>query len=67
MDPDPVSDPAIFVTDLQDANKKNSFSSYYFVKVHLYHFSKTKSHKEVTKQYGRNQGFLLFLLDDRRI
>jgi hypothetical protein len=52
MDPDP--DPAIFVTDLQDANKEQiflqSFSAYYFLKVHLHHFSKIKSQKEVTKQ-----------------
>jgi len=52
MDPDP--DPAIFVIDIPDANKKliflNSFSAYYFWKVHLHHFSKIKSQKEVTKQ-----------------
>jgi hypothetical protein len=38
----PDSDPAIFVIDLQDVNKKlfflNSFSAYYFLKVHLHHF-----------------------------
>jgi hypothetical protein len=50
MDPDTAPDPAIFVTDLQDANKKLFFSAYYFFKVHLHHFSETKSHKEVTKQ-----------------
>jgi hypothetical protein len=47
MDPDP--DPAIFVIDLQDANKKlifnTIFSAYYFLKVHLHHFSKIKSQK----------------------
>jgi len=33
-----------------------------------HHFSKIQIHKEVKKQYGRNQGFfLLFLLDDGRI
>jgi hypothetical protein len=26
------------------------FSAYYFLKVHLHHFSKIKSHKDVTKQ-----------------
>jgi hypothetical protein len=39
MDPDL----AIFVLDLQDGNKKlflKSFSAYYFLKVHLHHFSK---------------------------
>jgi hypothetical protein len=52
MDPDP--DPAIFVIDLQGANKKiiffAKFSAYFFLKVHLHHFSKIKSKKEVTKQ-----------------
>jgi hypothetical protein len=49
------SDPAIFVLDLQDANKKlkkKSFPAYYFLKVHLHHFTKIKSPKEVTKQYS---------------
>jgi len=32
-----------------------SFSAYYFFKVHLHHFSKIKSHKEVTK--SRNKVF----------
>jgi hypothetical protein len=58
MDPDPDSDadpgPAIFVIDLQDANRKlifcKSFSAYYFLKIHFHHFSKIKSQKEVTKQ-----------------
>jgi len=47
-------DPAIFVIDLQDANKKLNFvkifSAYYFLNVHLHHFSKKKvknSHKIV--------------------
>jgi hypothetical protein len=47
-------DPAIFVIDLQDANKKinffNIFSAYYFLNVHLHNFSKKKvkkSHKIV--------------------
>jgi hypothetical protein len=51
--PDADLDPAIFVIDLQDANKKlifkKSFSVYYFLKAYLHHFSKTKSQKEVTK------------------
>jgi hypothetical protein len=43
-DLDPVADPdsAIFVSDLQDLNKKlfffRSFFAYYFLKVHLNHF-----------------------------
>ncbi len=53
MDPDP----AIFVTDLQEAIKKQFFyfSAYYFLKVHLHNFSKIKCPKEVTKQ--QDQGF----------
>jgi hypothetical protein len=50
MDPDP----AIFLIDLQDANKKpiclfQSFFAYYFLEVHLYHFQKKgeRSHKAV--------------------
>ncbi len=44
MDPDADPDPAFFVTDLQDANKKlilllESFSAYYLLNVHLHHFS----------------------------
>jgi hypothetical protein len=61
MDPDP--DPAIFVIDLQDASKKQIFntiiSAYYFLKVHLHHFSKIKSQKESqNRRYcrGRNPG-----------
>ncbi len=54
MDPDSDPDPAIFVIDLQDANKKlifkKGFSAYYILKVHLNHFSKIKSPKEVIKQ-----------------
>jgi hypothetical protein len=48
-DPDSFPDPSIFVIDLQDANKnkfkKKSFSAYYFLKVHLHHFSKKKVKK----------------------
>ena len=63
MDPNPDSDldpdPAIFVIDLQDASKKlifkTIFSAYYFLKVHLHHFSKIKSQKG--SQNSRNQGF----------
>jgi hypothetical protein len=58
MDPDPDSypdpdadadpDPAIFVIDLQKTNLIKSFSAYNLLKVHLLHFSKLKSPKEVT-------------------
>jgi hypothetical protein len=53
MNPKPDPDPDIFVLYLQDANKKQIFTkffAYYFLKVHLHHFSKIKSPKEVTKQ-----------------
>jgi hypothetical protein len=57
-DPDPAPDPAIFVTDLQKTNKKQFLYKIFLLitvlfdslKVHLHHFSKIKSHKEVTKQ-----------------
>jgi hypothetical protein len=53
MDPDPHADPdpPIFVTDLQEHNKKLIFkkiSSY--LKVHLHNFSKIESQKEVKKK-----------------
>jgi hypothetical protein len=41
MDPDP--DPAIFVCDLQQNLVFSKFFAYYFLKVHLHHFSKTTS------------------------
>ena len=43
-------DPAIFVSDLQDVNKKLFFFCLFPIKVHLHNFSKIKSLKEVTKQ-----------------
>ncbi len=59
-DPDTDTDPAIFVIDLQDANKKLIFfkinSAFYFLKVHLHHFSKIKKKKKES-QNSRNQGF----------
>jgi hypothetical protein len=54
LDPGSDPDPAIFVIDLQDSHNKQlfskSFSAYYFLKVHLNHFSKLRSQKQVTKQ-----------------
>jgi hypothetical protein len=58
MDPDldPDTDLIwIFAIDLQDANeelilKKVFLRAYYFLKVHLNHFSKIISPKEVTEQ-----------------
>jgi hypothetical protein len=63
MDTDPAPDPApgpapypaIFVIDLQNANKNYfflqffCFSAYYSLKVHLHNFSKIKSHKKSQK------------------
>jgi len=46
MYPDP--DPAIFVIDLQDANKQKNFVKKFsdnFLKVHLHHLSKIKNQK----------------------
>ncbi len=60
MDPDP----AIFFSDFQDDKKRKnynflkSFLAYYFLKVHLYNFSKMKSHKEVTKQQESKRHFM---------
>jgi hypothetical protein len=57
MDPDP----AIFVNDLHDDNKKinffssSKFTAYYFLKVHLHNFSKIKVIKK--SQNSRNRGF----------
>jgi hypothetical protein len=45
LDPDADLDPSIFVIDLKDAQQKTiflSFSAYYFLNVHLNHFSKIK-------------------------
>jgi hypothetical protein len=43
MDPDP----AIFIIDLQDANKKLIKKNYSaFLRVHLHHFSKVKVEKK---------------------
>ncbi len=57
MDPDP--DPSIFVIDLQVVKKnqifKTIFSAFYFLKVHLHHFSKRKIKKE--SQNSRNRDF----------
>jgi hypothetical protein len=61
LDPDPDPDPAIFVIDLQDANKK-----LILVFLLITFFAKIKSPKEVTKQ-KESRFFLLFLLDDGRI
>ena len=62
-------DPAIFVLNLQDGNKKLffvSFSAYYCWRYIYIIFLRIKSHKEVTKQY-KSRFFLLLLLNDRRI
>jgi hypothetical protein len=56
MDPDFDPDPAVFVTDLQEVNKKLTLKKSSFFK--------EKSQKEVTKQEGSR---FIFLLHDRRI
>jgi hypothetical protein len=51
MDPD--ADPAIFVSDLQDENKKIFFSKFFCLLLFegtLHHVIKIKSYKEATKQ-----------------
>jgi hypothetical protein len=62
MDLDP--DSAIFVIELQDANKKIfALKGYaYFLKVHLHRFTKTKSPKEVTKRVGIKVSYYFYLL-----
>ncbi len=59
MDPDSDPDTSIFVIGLQDASRTLIFntilSAYYFLKLHLHHFSKIKSQKE--SQNSRIQGF----------
>jgi hypothetical protein len=63
MDPDP----AIFVINVPDTNKKLFFFKVlHFLKVHLHNFSKINSQKKVAKQ-KESRFFLLLLLDDRRI
>jgi len=47
---DPYPDTAIYVINLQDANKKLFFAAYFLLKAQLHNFSKIKSHKEVIKQ-----------------
>jgi hypothetical protein len=60
LDSDPDSGPAVFVSDLQDVNKKNYFNFLLiaFLGVHLHHFSKIKSHKS---QNSRNQCFSYYV------
>jgi hypothetical protein len=62
LDADP--DPAIFVSDLQDDNKKNSgflsFLAYYFLKVNLHHFSKIKKVIKRHKTVGINVFHTIF-------
>ncbi len=69
IDPDPQfwltdPDPAIFVIDLQDANKNFVFFQVFclLLRENLRHFSKIKSHKDVTKQnlVSSNQGFSFY-------
>ncbi len=60
-------DPSIFITDLQDVNKKLIKNYFYFLKVHSHNFSKMKSQKKSQNSTYKSRFFLLFLLNDRRI
>jgi hypothetical protein len=55
---DLASDRAVFVSDLQDGNKK-FFCLYVFGATFLHHFSKIKSCKEETKYHNCNQGLFV--------
>jgi hypothetical protein len=63
-------DPAISVIDPQDANKKtNKIKKFfclipYFLKVHLYHFSKIKSQKEVTNLWYQGFSYYFSLMTE---
>ncbi len=51
-----LTDPALFISDLQDANNFYSkFFASYFLKVHLYHSSQIKRHRSKKTEF---QGFL---------
>jgi hypothetical protein len=67
MDPDPAPDPAIFIIDLLDPNKKLLFFCLLPLEGTFTSFFKIKSQKEVTKKQQESRFVLLFLLDDRRI
>ncbi len=56
-------DPALFVSDIQDANKKYFFLivfAYYFLKLHLHHSVKMKSRKKKS-QNSRYKGFSYYI------
>jgi hypothetical protein len=58
----PAPNPAIYVIDLEDAKENLFFSTkficfFYFLKVHLNHFSKIKSYKKSHTSVGI-MGFL---------
>jgi hypothetical protein len=67
----PASDPALFVSYLQDANKNKIFSQFLCVflfesYVHLHYSLKIKIHKE-TKNSKKSRFFIILLLVDGRI
>ncbi len=66
-DPDP--DPAIFVCDIQDGNKKYfRFQSFLLLLFEGTVYISFQREKVIMKsQNSRNQVFLLFFIDDRRI
>jgi hypothetical protein len=71
MDPDPNADPAIFLSDLQDVNKKQIFENNFFCLL-LFEGTFTSFFKD-KKSYRSHKSdktvgiFSLFLLDDGRI
>ncbi len=66
-DPFPASDPAIFVSDLQDCNKNYLFSTFFcllflLLLQHLHHFSKIKNHTHYTSHKSdKTVGIYVFL------
>jgi hypothetical protein len=57
MDPDP----AIFISNLQDGNKKLFFTKFFCLLLFEATLSKNKSHKEVTKQLKSRFFFTIFV------
>jgi hypothetical protein len=56
----PDLDPAPFVSDLADGNKKklSRFFAFYFIKVHLHDSSRIKNHKVRKREKPEIMGFL---------
>ncbi len=61
-----IQDPELFLSPDPGAGMKIKLFAYYFLKAHLHHYAKIKSHKDVTEQL-KSRFFLLFLIDEGRI